>query len=139
MDTTKSRKRKKRRNRLPSVARCGLSLAAVVLLAGAVFLEAAPKKKDREEAAIVAGTVFQSSGRSVPGAKVEAVAQGDPKVNRSALSDSQGDFAIRVPAGRGTYVVTASAKGFQTAQKTVEVYETEKVRANLILSPEPKK
>jgi Carboxypeptidase regulatory-like domain len=116
-----------------------LSLAAVVLLAGAVFLEAAPKKKDREEAAIVAGTVFQSSGRSVPGAKVEAVAQGDPKVNRSALSDSQGDFAIRVPAGRGTYVVTASAKGFQPAQKTVEVYETEKVRANLILSPEPKK
>jgi Carboxypeptidase regulatory-like domain len=118
--------------------RCAVAVAAIVLLFGAFVLEAASKKKDREAAAILTGTVFQSSGHSLAGAKVEAVAQGDAKVKSSTLSDAQGDFAIRVPAGRGTYIVTASAKGFQPAQKTVEVYEDEKVRTNLILSPQPK-
>ena len=140
MDTTTSKKgKKKRRNRLPAAMRCGVAVAVIVLLGGAVTLDAASKKKDREAAAILAGTVFQSSGRLLPGAKVEAVAQDDAKIKSSALSDAQGDFALRVPAGRGIYLVTASAKGFQPAQKTVEVYADEKVRTNLILSPEPRK
>jgi Carboxypeptidase regulatory-like domain len=124
---------------LPAVARRGATFAVVALLCGAAFLQAASKKKDREAVAVVVGTVFMSGGHSLPGAKVEAVAQGDPKVKGSAFSDAQGDFAIRVPAGNATYLLTASAKGFQPAQKTVEVYENERVRANLILSPEPKK
>jgi hypothetical protein len=114
-------------------------VAVVLLLGGAALLDAASKKKDKEAAAILAGTVFQSSGHSLPGAKVEAVAQDDAKIKASAAADAQGDFAIRVPAGRRTYVVTASAKGFQPAQKTVEVYEDERVRTNLMLSPEPRK
>jgi hypothetical protein len=139
MDTTTSKKRKKKRNSLRAVVRCAAATVAVALLGGGVLLDAAAKKKDREAAAILAGTVFQSSGHSIPGAKVEVVAQDDARNKNSATTDAQGDFAIRVPAGRNTYVVTASAKGFQPTQKTVEVYEDEKVRANLILSPEPKK
>jgi hypothetical protein len=140
MDTTtpKKRKRKPRRNSLPPLARYAAAVA-VVLLSSAALLDAASKKKDREAAAMLAGTVFQSSGHSLPGAKVEAVAQDDAKIKGSAAADAQGDFAIRVPAGRRTYVVTASAKGFQPAQKTVEVYEDERVRTNLMLSPEPRK
>lgn len=123
---------------MPSAARLAVTAIALALLGGVVWLQGASKKKDREAVAILAGTVFQSSGRSLPGAKVEAVAQDDAKTKGSASTDAQGDYAIRVPAGRGTYVVTASAKGFQPAQKTVEVYADEKVRANLILSPEPR-
>jgi len=135
-----SRKRKKRRRNKPrALGRYGLVVAAVALLSGALVLDAASKKKDRATAAILAGTVFQSSGRSLPGARVEAVAQDDAKIKSSAWTDVQGDFAIRVPAGRRSYIVTATAKGFQRTQKTVEVYEDEKVRTNLILSPEPKK
>jgi hypothetical protein len=141
MDTTTSRKRKKkkRRNKLSAVARYAPVVGMLVLLAGAALLDAASKKKDREAGAILAGTVFQASGHSLPGAKVVAVAQDDAKIKSSTVTDAQGDFAMRVPAGRGTYIVTASAKGFQPAQKTVEVYEGERVRTNLILSPEPKK
>lgn len=114
-------------------------MAAVVLLGGVMLLVAADKKKQAEPEAIIAGTVFQSSGHLLRGAKVEVVAEDNPKVKGSALSDAQGDFAIRVPAGQRTYAITASAKGFEPAQKTVEVYESEKVRTNLMLSPEPKK
>jgi hypothetical protein len=113
-------------------------LAWVVLLGAGAASAADSKKKDREAVAIVAGTVFQSSGHLLRGAKVEAVAQ-DPAAKKiSTVTDAQGDFAMRVPAGRGTYVVTATAKGFQAAQKTVEVYEDERVRTNLILTPEAK-
>lgn len=135
MATTTSRKRKRRKR--TRLTRLAAALTAWVLLCG-VSLQAASKKKDREAVAILAGTVFQSSGRSLAGAKVEAVAQGDAETKGSVSTDAQGDFAIRVPAGRGTYVVTATAKGFQPAQKTVEVYADEKVRTNLILSPEPR-
>jgi hypothetical protein len=122
-----------------SVARFGPLFVALVLLGVTPAPGAGSKKKQREPAAVVAGTVFQSSGRSLPGAKVEAVAQDDPKIKGSALTDGQGDFAVRVPAGHRSYLVTASAKGFQPAQKTVEVFEDERVRTNLILTPEPKK
>jgi hypothetical protein len=134
----KKKKRKRRRNSLAAAVCRASVIGALVLLGSAVWLQAASKKKDREAVAILAGTVFQSSGRSLPGARVEAVAQGDAKAKGSASTDAQGDFAIRVPAGRGTYVITATAKGFQPSQKTVEVYADEKVRANLILSPEPR-
>ena len=104
-------------------------------MVGAVMLDGASQKRDRVPAAVIAGTVFQSSGRLLPGAKVEVVAQGDAKAKYHTATDVQGDFAIRVPAGSGTYIVTATAKGFQPQQKTVEVHEDEKVRTNLILSP----
>lgn len=113
-----------------------LVLATAAWIAGPATLGAASKKKDRDAKAIIAGTVFQSSGRLLPGAKVEAVAQSDAKAKSQTVTDVQGDFAIRVPAGPATYIVTATARGFQAQQKTVEVYEDGKVRTNLILSPD---
>lgn len=138
MDITTSRTRKKRKSSSAPSAACLLLVVAGILLSGAVALHAADKKKQAEPEAIIAGTVFQSSGHLLRGAKVEVAAQGDPKIKGDTLTDSQGDFAIRVPAGQRTYAVTASARGFRPAQKTVDVYESEKVRTNLILSPEPK-
>lgn len=142
MDFTKSRKRKKKKKREakpPAFLRRWTILSVVVLLSSALLLNAAGKKKQPEAEAIIAGTVFQSSGHLLRGAKVEVVAQDNPKLKSSAVTDAQGDFAIRVPAGQRTYAITASAKGFEPAQKTVEVYESEKVRANLLLNPAPKK
>jgi hypothetical protein len=110
-----------------------------LLLSGTLPLHAAGKKKQPAAEAIIAGTVFQSSGHLLRGATVEVVAQDNPKLKGNAVTDAQGDFAIRVPAGQRTFAIKASAKGFEAAQKTVEVFENEKVRANLILSPEPKK
>jgi hypothetical protein len=122
-----------------SAARLLLAVAAILLFSGVAAPGAGSKKKERDPAAIIAGTVFQSSGHSLPGAKVEAVAQDDAKIKGNTTTDAQGDFAIRLPAGNRSYVVTATAKGFQPAQKTVEVFENERVRTNLMLSPEPKK
>jgi hypothetical protein len=114
-------------------------VALTALLGLAIAGDARGQKKRGEEEAIIAGTVFQSSGHLLRGAKVEVVAKDDSKAKGRTVTDAQGDFAIRVPAGRRTYTVTATAKGFETAEKEVEVYESEKVRTNLILSPETKK
>lgn len=114
-------------------------VALTALLGGALVVTAAGQKKRSEPEAIIAGTVFQSSGHLLRGAKVEAVAEDDRKIKGDTVTDAQGDFAIRVPAGHRTYNVTAAAKGFESAEKKVEVYESEKVRANLILNPAQKK
>jgi Carboxypeptidase regulatory-like domain len=133
MATTTWKKRKKRRKSKLSKLGRSACLIVVALIAWGVTLDAAPKKKERAPAGIIAGTVFQASGRLLQGAKVEAVSQADAKIKSNILTDIQGDFAIRVPAG--SYVVTATAKGFQSQEKTVEVSEGEKIRTNLILEP----
>ena len=134
MDTMTSRKKRKKRSKVAAIRRCLPLLVAAALIMGASTLEAA-SKRDRSATALIAGTVFQSSGHLLRGAKVEVVAQDDAKTKHRAVSDLRGDFAIRVSAGRRTYIVTATAKGFQPQQKLIEVYEDEKVRTNLILSP----
>jgi hypothetical protein len=106
----------------------------VALLAG---WPAAAQKKEAPAEAIITGTVFQASGHLLPGAKVEIARESQPGFKRSAVTDSLGDFAVRVPAGAATYRVTATAKGFEPAGKSVEVHQDEKVRTNLILNPLP--
>ncbi len=114
------------------LAFCLVLLCAVVATAGA------KKKRTSQPQALVSGTVFQKSGRLLPGAKVTVVdEEGKPKRVRS-ITDRRGEFAIRVPAGRARYRVTAQAKGFQSQEKTVEIYESEKVTVNFQLPPNQK-
>ena len=108
---------------------------AVIVLAVALVPAAYPKKKPRPSQALIAGTVFQSSGRSLPGAAVEVRNESNRKKKFGARTDRRGEFAIRVPAGKATFQVTAKAKGFGPEQKSVEVYADEKVTLNFILSP----
>ncbi len=74
----------------------------------------------------------------LPGAKVTvADEEGKPKRGHG-ITDRRGEFAILVPAGRARYRVTAQAKGFQSQEKTVEIYESEKVTVNFQLLPNRK-
>jgi len=110
-------------------------LAALAALAGVPAPAAKKKKKQSKKAeAIIAGTVFESSGLLLRGAKVEAASADGGRVLGRAVSDSRGEFAIRVPAGRADYIVAAEARGFERGEKKVEVYGDEKVRISLILS-----
>jgi hypothetical protein len=107
----------------------------VALLPGLVPAALA-KKKPRPEQALIAGTVFRPDGRSLPGATIEVSAESSGGKKLRASTDQRGEFAVRVPAGQALYRVTARAKGFGTAEKAVEVFSDEKVRANFVLSPE---
>jgi hypothetical protein len=93
-----------------------------LLGAGALFGQ---KKKESQSFAVVAGTVFHESGRSLPGAQVAVIPKPAEDGNRKnikplkTVSDSRGEFAVRVPAGSMRYTVRVEAKGFHPEEKQV--------------------
>jgi len=115
-------------------------LAAVLCVAGQGI---AAQRKDGAHA-VVAGTVFRENGFSLPGATVTLVAKGseekDARKSKAlkAVSDARGEFAFRVPPAAGTYVVKASLKGFQAAEKEASVQGEERVDVTLVLASESK-
>ena len=95
----------------------------VILLATAVSTAAPKKKRKGEPLALISGTVFQSNGFSFPGVTVFAVSQRNPKLEADTVTGRRGEFALRVPAAGGTYLVKAEAKGFEPQERTADVYE----------------
>ena len=95
----------------------------------------AADKKPSAADGVIAGNVFNEIGRSVPGARVFIAPEDAPRKKRQAASDGRGEFAVRVPAGTGRYVVTVEARGFAAQSKTVEVFESEKTSVTFLLEP----
>jgi hypothetical protein len=114
------KKRRKRRKK-----RIGISL----LLLTAVFTLPAlgDKKKAAEPYFLVAGTVFQESGFSLPNADVVLIPDPPPDSPRprikklQTVSDAHGEFAFRIPTVTMRYIVKVSAKGFRSDEKPVTV------------------
>jgi len=122
-------KRKRNRKYRPALA-AGLAL---VLLGVA---GAAEKKKSKfVPQAVLAGTVFQESGFLLRGARVVVYNVERPKDKKEAATDLQGEFAIRVPAGKGRYKIEVAAPGFAAASKTVEVAGDERLDVTFRLAP----
>lgn len=121
-----------------------LAVLEVAILAALLLpvQTAAKDKRPPEKLGIIAGTVFQESGLSLRGATVTVTpAPGErSQVNRkdvkSAVSDSRGEFAVRVPGGSMRYTVRVEAEGWQPAEKTVVVQWEERVDVFFRLKPE---
>ena len=121
-------KRKKSRRYRPAVA--GLVWLMVLSQAGA-----AEKKKSKfVPQAILAGTVFQENGFLLRGARVIVYNAEKPKDKKEAVTDLAGEFAVRVPAGKGRYTIEASAPGFVSESKTVEVSGDERLEVTFRLA-----
>ena len=72
----------------------------------------------QNSAGAIQGTVVDQSGRAIPGANVAAISS--TRVVLKAISGAEGKFEISgVPAG--SYTVQASAPGFSTVNKSVNV------------------
>lgn len=99
-----------------------------------VATAATKKKQAAIPKAIVSGTVFRENGRSLPGAKITLVDKEGKLKHARAVTDRRGEFFIRVPAGETQYRVTVQAKGFKLQEKTVKIYESEKLTVNFQLS-----
>jgi hypothetical protein len=119
--------------------RPGSKLAAAVcgcLLLGGV---ARGQRKNEEAHAVVAGAVFRENGFSLPGATVTLAMKEAPKGKKlQAVSDARGEFAFRVAPGAATYVVRATMKGFQAAQKEATIGGEERAEVTLVLPAESK-
>jgi hypothetical protein len=103
------------------------ALALLGLWAGTLpEASAAKRKKAPQSYAVIAGTVFEENGRSVPGARIVVTPlapEGEKPVTGRAegTSDSRGEFAVRVPSGSMRYNVRVEARGFEPAEKQVQV------------------
>jgi hypothetical protein len=87
-----------------------LGLAALVLLIALSNTFAAEKSKLKPYAVII-GTVFDAHSRVAPGVKVKIQRQGDKKPKWELVSDRNGEFAQRFPAGKADYLVWAERNG----------------------------
>jgi len=114
-----------------AAALCGCAL----LLAGV----SPAQRKNNEAHAVVAGAVFRENGFSLPGATVTLAMKDAPKGKKlQAVSDARGEFAFRVAPGAATYVVKASMKGFQAAEKEAAIGGEERAEVTLVLPAESK-
>ncbi len=97
-------------------------------------------QKKAEPYALVRGSVFLESGLAQPGAKVILSSKAKPdKKLQEQVSNSQGEFAFRVPPGPASYILTATLKGFEPAIKEVDVVGQEQINKTLLLTPASKK
>ena len=107
--------------------RPGSKLAAALF--GCALLLAGAQRKNNEAQPVVAGAVFRENGFSLPGAAVTLAMKEAPKGKKlQALSDARGEFAFRVAPRAATYLVRASLKGYQAAEKEAAVGGEERVR-----------
>ena len=120
--------------------RPGSKLAVALCVCGLLLAGAAgAQRKDEAPHAVVAGAVFRENGFSLPGATVTLAMKDAPKGKKlQAVSDARGEFAFRVLRGAATYVVRASMKGFQAAEKEAAVDGEECVEVTLTLPVESK-
>jgi len=110
-----------------------------------IALSPAPAQTRRAAAAygVVAGSVFQESGYSLPNAQITLIP--DPQASSSegklkkleSVSDSRGEFAFHVPPMR--YIVRVKARGFEGQEKPVELAGEGRIDVTFQLQPESKK
>jgi hypothetical protein len=121
-------------------------LAGVFLLVAASPLWALGGAKKEERAlALIAGTVFSPSGFAQRAAEITVApaADGSPEPPTGkkkvkfkplkAVSDSRGEFAVRVPGGPARYTVTVRAEGCKAVEKQVQFSADERQDLSIVL------
>lgn len=91
----------------------------------------------RRDYALIYGTVFGPNGRSVAGVPVKIRRSSEKKAKWELVSDTSGEFAQRVPAGVGDYVIQAEVKvpkGQQKPEVTVHIDNDERKDISLHLT-----
>lgn len=82
-------------------------------------IEMAP---ERPPYAVVRGAVFTAEGFSLPNANITIEKVGEGKrLKRETVSVDGGEFGFRLPPEKAIYKVTATARGFVTGSKEIEV------------------
>ena len=107
------------------------ALAALILCSRAPAPAAAEEESKQEQPfALLKGSCFDQRGFSLPGVAIQVTLppgeNGKKKEKRWRMqSDRRGEFAVRLPAGERTVVVTASRKGYRKTEKSVQFYADE--------------
>lgn len=101
----------------------------LVLLASACVLPAASQSHEHDPYALLFGTVYGPDNLPAYGVRISIRRVDHKKPKWELMSDHQGEFVQRVPAGKADYVITAnvkSAKGQSRPEITVHVDSDER-------------
>ena len=79
----------------------------------------APAKTSHADDFLVRGTVFTPEGMAMPGVELRIRRSTEKKFKWDTVSNSRGEFAVRVKMG-SDYEVTIHSKGFQPLTQTVD-------------------
>ncbi|HEY0323787.1 MAG TPA: carboxypeptidase-like regulatory domain-containing protein [Pyrinomonadaceae bacterium] len=96
---------------------------------------------DESSIAFLKGSVFDPSGRSVPGARVELArieADGNLKKLADRVTTETGQFSFRLPPDKAKYRVTAKAGGAKDTTQDITVDDAVVYRIALTLEPAQK-
>ena len=95
-------------------------------------------RERQSETSLIRGAVLNQEGFSVPNAavKIERI-NGGRKFKKESNSVEGGKFEFSVPSEKATYRITASASGFQTVVKEIEVDPAEIRQVALTLEKKP--
>lgn len=94
------------------------------------------KEKEPDSFALLVGSCFNNDGFSLPGTSIRVEMQMNQekqgKVEKwQTVSDARGEFALRLPAGRHSFLIKASREGFVPLEATVSFVQDE--RQDIIL------
>jgi hypothetical protein len=84
---------------------------------------------------LIRGTVFNEKALAFPGAQLRIRREGEKKFRWESLTNSRGEFAVRVPQG-SNYEMVVRAKGFLEQTRTVEA-KTGRDEENMVLRMQP--
>jgi hypothetical protein len=111
--------------RVPSLRLVLCAFIALLLLIIAGLPAANSREKGKaapKPYALIFGTVWTPGNREAPGVRVKIRRADDKKARWEVISNSQGEFAQRVPAGTADYVVWAETKGYKTPAAETKVH-----------------
>jgi len=124
-----------------------VAVAALLTLLSVHALSGKKKEKPAAESfAVIAGTTYRPPGLSLPGARVRVrpeptadASQAKKLKGAEVVTDSRGEFAIRVPAVPAKWVVNVQASGYQPQSKSVATEGEQRLELSFVLEPEMKK
>jgi len=99
---------------------------ALLLTVSCPFARSDSKSHARDPYALLFGTIYGPDQRPIYGIKIKIRRSDQKKVKWELVSNHQGEFAQRVPAGKADYVVTADVKGQPKPELTVHVDNDER-------------
>ncbi len=91
----------------------GILSGLLLFLAATVSLGATPPQSSnptKHDYALIYGTVWSPDGHPVPGVRIKIRRASDKKAKWEEVSDRNGEFAQRVPAGGEDYIIQADVK-----------------------------
>ena len=97
-----------------------------MLAASCLSIAADSKQHERDPYALLFGTLYGPDDRPAYGVKIKIRRADQKKAKWELVSNHQGEFAQRVPAGKADYIITADVKGNPKPELTVHVDNDER-------------